>query len=236
MSCGRTRWARSGLSSTPGTSSLRGGGGRRWLTQPGTLSAKQSTKGMEGKEWEELYHHYSELSRLQELRSRVKVKKPKAFWAMKALERCEEYYDPARKEDTLGRTKTRLEWWEEHLKDPVPALAKALECLENPYWGWHLVSQFAVASFCRRNAFQHRWCKDFAKEVGTALLGKASGLTRTHGMRCPCAHHSFWTAPRKYGSHGRALFSSSSRRSPWLSQRQRSLSPLSLRRRSRHVL
>ena len=45
----------------------------------------------------------------------------------------EEYYDIARKEDILGRTKTRLVLREEHLKDPVAALAKALECLENPF-------------------------------------------------------------------------------------------------------
>ena len=50
----------------------------------------------------------------------------KAAWC-----RVEEYYDPARKEDILGRTETRLELWEEHLKDPIAALAKALECLEN---------------------------------------------------------------------------------------------------------
>ena len=47
-----------------------------------------------------------------------------------------------------------MELWEEHLKDPI-ALAKALECLENPYLG----------AFCRRNGFQHRWCKGFAKDV-----------------------------------------------------------------------
>ena len=41
------------------------------------------------------------------------------------------FFDPARKEDILGRTRTRLEVWEEHLKDPMAALAKALECLEN---------------------------------------------------------------------------------------------------------
>ena len=29
----------------------------------------------------------------------------------------------------LGRTKTGLDLWEEHLKDPIVALAKALECL-----------------------------------------------------------------------------------------------------------
>ena len=56
--------------------------------------------------------------------------KAKALWAMKgAWDRSEEYYDPARKEDILGRTKTRPELWEEHLKDPDAALAKAMECL-----------------------------------------------------------------------------------------------------------
>ena len=31
------------------------------------------------------------------------------------------------------RKQTRLELWEEHLKDPIIALDKALKCLENPY-------------------------------------------------------------------------------------------------------
>ena len=36
--------------------------------------------------------------------SQVKVKKAKALWATKAAkDRSEEYYDPARKEDILGR-------------------------------------------------------------------------------------------------------------------------------------
>ena len=41
-----------------------------------------------------------------------------------ARDRDEELFDPARTEDFLGRTKTRLELWEEHLKDPVAALGK----------------------------------------------------------------------------------------------------------------
>ena len=61
---------------------------------------------------------------------------------------------------------------QEHLKDPVAALAKALECLENPHWGRHLVSQFVVANLCRRSGFQHRWREEFAKDVGWALFGK----------------------------------------------------------------
>ena len=39
------------------------------------------------------------------------------------------FYYPARKEDILGMTKTRLELWEEHLKDPIAALEKAINCL-----------------------------------------------------------------------------------------------------------
>ena len=65
--------------------------------------------------------------------------KAKALWAMKA----EEYCDPARIEDILGRTKTRLKLWEEHLKDQNLALEHALKCLENPYQGWPLVRSFS---------------------------------------------------------------------------------------------
>ena len=48
----------------------------------------------------------------------VGVKKPqeaqkaRSFWAMKACkDRKEEFYDPAREDDILGRNKTRLELW-----------------------------------------------------------------------------------------------------------------------------
>ena len=50
---------------------------------------------------------------------------------MKAKDRREDFYDPARKDNILGRKKTRLELWEEHLKDPIVALDKALKCVEN---------------------------------------------------------------------------------------------------------
>ena len=48
----------------------------------------------------------------------------------------EEFYDPERKDSILGRNKTRLELLEEHLKDPLIALDKALRCVENQYQGW----------------------------------------------------------------------------------------------------
>ena len=135
-----------------------------------------------------VYHHYRELSQAAGAKKPSESQKAKAFWAMKAAwDRCEEFYDPTRKEDFLGRTKTRLELCEEHLKDPMAALAKALECLQNPCQGWHLVSQLVVASLCRRNGFQHRWRKDFAKDVGRALLGRRLAFPGPIGC-CGYAH------------------------------------------------
>ena len=83
------------------------------------------------------------------------------------------FYDPARKEENSGRTKNRLDLCEEHLKDPMAALAKVLECLENLHWGWYLVSQFVVAA-----SLAQRFCK----KCGKGPIGKASGLSWTHGM------------------------------------------------------
>ena len=37
-----------------------------------------------------------------------------------------------RKDNILGRNETRVGLWEEHLKDPLVALDKALKCVENP--------------------------------------------------------------------------------------------------------
>ena len=48
-----------------------------------------------------------------------------------AKDAVEEYYDPACEDNILGRNKTRLALWEEHLKDPIAALDNALKCVEN---------------------------------------------------------------------------------------------------------
>ena len=62
------------------------------------------------------------------------AQKAKALWAMKAAkDRKEDFYDPARKDNILRRNETRLELWEEHLKDPIVALEKALKCVESQY-------------------------------------------------------------------------------------------------------
>ena len=65
----------------------------------------------------------------------MKIKEQKALWKMKETrESGEEDNDPARKDNISGRNKTRLELWDEHLKDPLVALDKAWKCLENQYW------------------------------------------------------------------------------------------------------
>ena len=65
------------------------------------------------------------------------VKKPREaqkatdFWKMKAAkDREEDFNDPESKDKILGRNETR----EEHLKDPIVALDKALICVENSCW------------------------------------------------------------------------------------------------------
>ena len=59
--------------------------------------------------------------------------KSKALWKMKAArDGVYDFYDSERKDNILGRNKTRLELWREHLKDPIVALDKALKCLEMP--------------------------------------------------------------------------------------------------------
>ena len=50
-----------------------------------------------------------------------------------AKDRKEEFDDPARKDNILGRNTTRLALSEEQLKDPIWALHKALKCVEDQY-------------------------------------------------------------------------------------------------------
>ena len=93
-------------------------------------------KGIEGKEWEEVCCHHREVSKATGAAKPSGSEKAKALQAMKgAWDRGADYYDPARKEDFLGGRKTRLDLWEEHLKDQIVALAKALRCVENPILG-----------------------------------------------------------------------------------------------------
>ena len=105
-----------------------------WLMLTGMPSVRRCTKGIEGKDWEEMFDSYKVMSRTVGVKKLQEAQKAKALWAMKAAkDRKEEFYDLAREENISRRNKTRLELWEEHLKDPIASLDRALKCVESQY-------------------------------------------------------------------------------------------------------
>ena len=93
-------------------------------------------KGIERRDWEELSDHYEEMSWAACVKKPNGSQKAKALWKMKAAKDIgEEFYDPERKDNLLVRNETRLELWEERLKDPTVALDKALKCVKNSCQG-----------------------------------------------------------------------------------------------------
>ena len=85
----------------------------------------------------------------------VGVKKPqeaqkaKALWKMKAAKGAgEEHYDPEREDNIPGTNKTRPALREEHFKDPIVALEKALRCVENSCKRGFGQRIFVEAAFC----------------------------------------------------------------------------------------
>ena len=103
-----------------------------WLMLTGMPSARRCTKGIEGEDWEDMYDSYMAMSRAVGVKKPQEAQKAKALWKMKAAKEAgEEYYDPTREDNILRRNKTRLARWEEHLKDPIVALDKALGCVGN---------------------------------------------------------------------------------------------------------
>ena len=89
-------------------------------------------QGIEGQTWETLFHyHCKDLHQAVGTKKLEENQNARAPRARKAVEdREEQLHDPVHRKDIQGRTQTRLYLREEHLKSPVAALAKALECLE----------------------------------------------------------------------------------------------------------
>ena len=56
-------------------------------------------------------------------------------------------------------------------KTPLAAMAKALHCLENPYQGWHLVSQLVVVSSLSSQWPAASLARRFCKRCGTGPFG-----------------------------------------------------------------
>ena len=87
-------------------------------------------KGIEGKDWEDMCDSCKVMSKAMGQKKLQEDQKAKALWAVKAAkDRREEFYDPARKDNILGR---KRDWsCGKHLKDPNVALDKALKCVED---------------------------------------------------------------------------------------------------------
>ena len=66
-------------------------------------------KGIEGEDLEDMYFSYKEMSRAVEVEKPQEAQKARALWKMKAAKDAgEEYYDPSREDNILGRNETRL--------------------------------------------------------------------------------------------------------------------------------
>ena len=105
-----------------------------------------------------------------------RVKKPheapkaKAFWKMKAAKDAEEeHYDPEREDNILGKSQTRLALCEEHLKDPIVALDRALEVR-----GEFVQGVFFGSRFCGGTVLQFPLLASF-KVCGSSRYGRAFG-------------------------------------------------------------
>ena len=104
-----------------------------WLMLTGMLSARRCTRASKEKT-EKTCTFRTKMSRAVVVKKPQEAQKAKALWKMKAAKDAgEEYHDLMRKDSIKGRNKTRLALWEEHLKDPIAALDKALKCVEDQY-------------------------------------------------------------------------------------------------------
>ena len=99
-----------------------------WLITTGTPSVRRCTKASKEKTGGELSDAYKNMSRAVGVKKPQEAQKVKVLWKMKAAKDAgEEYNDPQ------GINETRLALWDEHLKDPIVALDKALKCVEILY-------------------------------------------------------------------------------------------------------
>ena len=68
------------------------------------------------------------------MKKKQEAENARALWKMKAAKDAGEgFHDPEREDNILARNKTRSALWKEHLKGPMVALDKALNCVEILY-------------------------------------------------------------------------------------------------------
>ena len=96
-----------------------------------------------------------------------------------------------------------LELWEEHLKDPIMALDKALKCPETPI-GVVLCLKVLATSHANCNGLRLCGLKHFAKDV--AVLGRRLALRGPVGQRAPARGVHPLECSREVWAAWRALF------------------------------
>ena len=119
---------------------------------------------------------------------------------MKAAEDAgEEYCDPEREDNIMGRNETRLALWKEQLKDPIVGLDKALKCVESSCW------KVVARVLCGGCVLQ--WLLLASSKVcGRSRFGRAFGPTWIRWILCLRTASVEWNVPGKYGPHGELFF------------------------------
>ena len=143
-------------------------------------------KGIEGED----YDAYKETSRTV-----GGCPESKSLWKMKAAKDAgEEYCDPTHEDNILRRNKARLALLEEHLKNPIVALDKAMRCVENSY------QKVVARVLCGGSVLQWPLLAS-SKVCGESRSGRAVGHTCIRWTVCVYAQHP-WSG-KCQGSVGR---------------------------------
>ena len=127
---GQRKWVR-GSHTSMSTTQKRRGGVLSWLIVGWYGFCQALYKGIEGEDWGELFSAYKEMSRAVGVKKPQEARKAKGLWKIKAAKDAgEEYHDSTRKDNIQGQD---WHFWEVHLKDPIVALDKVLNCVESSY-------------------------------------------------------------------------------------------------------
>ena len=113
----------------------------------------------------------------REATGRPENKKPSG--KMRAVKDAgEQHYDPTREHKFKERNETRLARWEEHLKDPIGALDKALKCVENQYYNSRAKILLASSEVSGKSRSGRAFAPTWIRWLRTALWnGTCQGST-----------------------------------------------------------
>ena len=165
-------------------------------------SPKQPAKELKVREWEELYCHYRDMSKATGAKRPSESQEANAFWGMKpAKDRSEVYYDPARKEDMFGRTRTPLDFVGRAPQRPNHSLGKSIAVPGEPQLGLAIGSKRKVvrtAMACSdvgTKILQEMWEGTFREGV-LALPGPVGQCAPAHGVHLSERPGEVWVAWR----------------------------------------